>query len=399
MLARVSGSVRSLLGAMLDLVRAGVRRFGGDHRGASEAARRALAFLPAGSRAFCEALGERATAAGRIGDPAEVIAVGSALRAEPSPDAAFAWDRACSRTAVQLFYLGKLREAHALVALFRERTVDARGRADERRRALSPGCLVTAALYDDRLDEHIERLGTAIDVFESLGDWRSSCLYGSALGFAYGLVGEYARAETILRATLAKSERTTIATALRAVALHNLGEIVGHRRGRVGEGIAIETDAIAILRAQSDNRLLAGSLAYRARMWLANGDIESAERDAREATTHATAFPSLAPWLFATLALVLVERGRNDEALELAARAASAPETREVSAATLALAHARALVVAGQFASARAVVRRARAALERRARRIADRKLRAGFLTRVPDHAALLHLAIPARTR
>jgi tetratricopeptide (TPR) repeat protein len=396
MLARVTGSVRSLLGAMLDLVRAGVERFRGDYRSASVAARRALAFLPAGSRAFCEALGERATAAGRIGDPVEVIAVATALRAEPSPDATFAWDRACSRTAVQLFYLGRLREARALVGLFRERTLDVRGRPDERRRARSPGCLVTAALYDDRLDEHIERLGAAIREFESIGDWRSACLYGSALGFAWGLVGEYARAEQILRETLAKSERTTAATALRGIALHNLGEVVAHRRGRLDEGIAIETDAIVILRAQGDNRLLSGSLAYRARMWVEKGDLDAAERDAREAIVHATAFPSIAPWLFATLALVMLERGRKDEALELAARAAAgAPETREVSAATVALAHARALSVTGRVREAATVLRSASRDLEHRARRIADPRLRAGYLGRVPDHAALL---IAART-
>lgn len=393
MLARVTGSVRSLLGALLDLVRAGIERFTGDHRAASAAARRALAFLPTGSKAWCEALGERATAAGRLGDPGEVLAVAGALRAMPSSDATFAWDRACSRTAVQLFYLGKLRAARSVVALFRARTVDARRAPDRRRRALSPGCLVTESLYGGRIDEHLELLADAVRVFDSLGDWRSSCLYGSATGFAYGLVGEYARAEKVLRATLEKSERTSAAAALRVVAQHNLGEILAHRRGRLADAIAIESEAIAALRVQGDKRLLLGSLAYRARMYVAVGDLDAAERDVTEAVKGTDAFPSIASWLFATLALVLLEQGRSEEALTVAKRAAAAGPTREVSPALLAIVTARAFEATGKPAHARRVLQRALREIRASAAKIRDRRLRKGFLERVPDHAELARRA------
>lgn len=388
MLARVGGSVRSLLGALLDLVRAGVERFSGDHRAASAAARRALAFLPTGSKAWCEALGERATAAGRLGDPGEVLAVAGALRAVPSSDATFAWDRACSRTAVQLFYLGKLRAARSVVALFRARTG-----GDRRRRALSPGCLVTESLYGGRIDEHLELLADAVRVFDSLGDWRSSCLYGSATGFAYGLVGEYARAEKVLRATLQKAERTSASAALRVIAQHNLGEILAHRRGRLAEAIAIESEAIAALRVQGDKRLLLGSLAYRARMYVAVGDLDAAEADVTEAVKGGGAFPSIASWLFATLALVVLEQGRSEEALAIAKRAAAAGKAREVSPALLAIVTARALEATGKPARARRVLQRALREIRASAAKIRDRRLRKGFLERVPDHAELARRA------
>ena len=392
-LARASGSVRALLGGLLDVTRAQLLRWQGKHVDASLASRRALAILPSGSIPWCDAVGERATAAGKLGDPSEVLAVASALRVAPSAEARLAWDRACARTAVQLFYQGKKREALALTALFRERTVRSDGTPDERRRGLSPGALVTAALYGGRLDEHVQLLEQSRRAFDSVGDERSAVLYGSAVGFALGQLGDYAAARRVLEKTELRARSSSLPT-LGSLVEHNLGEVLA-RAGNLDLGIDVESSAIEALRAQKDVRFLAGSLAYRARMHLLRGEAAKAEADAREAIALGASNASLAPLLFGTLAGVLLENGRPDEALAAAERACASLTAGPVEAGggLAELGRARALLALGRAREGRAAARRALRALEARAARFVVPRWRRSFLDRVIEHRALRELA------
>ena len=395
-LGRASGSVRALLAGLLDVTRAQLLRWQGNHVEASLASRRALAILPSSSIPWCDAIGERATAAGKLGDPSEVLAVASALRLAPPPEARLAWDRACARTAVQLFYQGKRREALALTALFRERTVRSDGSPDERRRGLSPGALVTAALYAGRLDEHVHLLERSRRAFDSIGDERSAILYGSAVGFALGQLGDYTAAQRVLEKTEARARSGTLPT-LGALVEHNLGEVLA-RAGKLELGIAVESRAIDALRAQKDVRFLAGSLAYRARMHLAWGDAAQAEADAREAIALGATNASLVPLLFGTLADVMLERGRSDEAHAAAERGCGSPSAGgpvEAGEALAELGRARALIALGRPREGRAAARRALRALEARAARFAVPRWQRTFLERVAEHRALRELAEP----
>ena len=395
-LARATGSVRALLAGLLDGTRAQLLRWQGRHVEASLAARRALAILPSASIPWCDAIGERATAAGKLGDPSEVLAVASALRVAPSAEARLAWDRACARTAVQLFYQGKRREALALTALFRARTVRPDGTPDERRRGLSPGALVTAALYAGRLDEHVRLLERSRRAFESIGDERSGILYGSAVGFALGQLGDYAAAERVLARMEARARDGALPT-LGSLVDHNLGEVLA-RAGKTDLGIAVESRAIESLRAQKDARFLAGSLAYRARMHLARGAVAMAEADAREAIALGASNASLVPLLFGTLADVMLERGLPDEAHAAAERACASLSTGgpvEAGEALAQLGLVRALLALGRTREGRAAARRALRALRARAARFTVPRWQRTFLDGVAEHRALRDLVEP----
>ncbi len=389
------GHVRALLVALLDVAHSQLLRWTGDLAGSATAARAALASLPAGSAEWCESLGERATVAGKTADVTELLAIASALRQPPTLEARLAWDRACARTAVQLFYLGRRKEALALVEVFSKETTLADGSPDEVRRGLSPGALVTAALYAGRLDEHLTRLEDAVRAFQRIGDVRSECLYGSAVGFALSQLGAYARAERRLRRTADVARKSGVPVLL-PLTLHNLGEVLSHKKSSLREALDVESRAVDELRAEGETRFLAGSLAYRARIHAKLGDGDAAEHDAREALAVGGSIDGLRALLFGTLADVMLARGRSDDALVAARTARDAVKQGAPAEAGDALAMVslvRALEATGARGEARKRARSAWHDVVRRSKQIADATLRASFLDRVPEHRALRALA------
>jgi tetratricopeptide (TPR) repeat protein len=393
-LPKIRGRTPSLFGGLLHVSRARLGRWRGDVAGAAEAAQRALALLPSGSAAFCDALAERALAAGKLGQKRELVAVAGALKNEPIAEASLSWDRAASRTAVQLFYAGERETADRLVALFLERTVQPDGRPDIRRRGLSPGALVTDALYRGRLEDYLQRLLDATHAFDAVGDDRSACLYGSAVGFALAQLGAYARAERHLWAVRERAATLAI-PALVALADHNLGEVV-RARGRLDDAIAIESRAVDGLRLDQDRRLFAGSLAYRARMYAARGELDAALADARAALAEANGYSSLDALVHGTVAEVELALGHLPRARAAADRAHAAlrPDVpTETGEALAELVFARVAIASGDTRSAREVARRACARIAERAGQIRSSTLRRSFEDRVPEHVALRRIA------
>lgn len=378
-----SAVVPALFSGLVDATRAQIKRWRGRHDEASHLARRALARLPAGSVPWCEAIGERATAAGKLGDQSEVLAVSAALRAsKPPTESPFAWDRACSRTVVQLFFGNEQREARALLRWFVKHTTP-------ERRGFSPGALVTAALFDGRLDDHLDALRDAVTAFSRAGDRRSTVLYGSAVGYAWCMVGEWGRATRALTAALPNATDV----GLPALVQHNLGWAFAHVRHGRDAAIHVESAAIDVFRAQKDRRFLAGSLAYRSQMYLRNGDLDRAEADAREAMEVAGS----SPLVQAAMADALLARGNAGVARDLAVaavRAAEAANPPEAGEALASLVLARSLRALGDAREAKRVARTAWNRIRRRAARIRNTALRASFLEKVPEHRALRSLVL-----
>jgi tetratricopeptide (TPR) repeat protein len=293
---------------------------------------------------------------------------------------------------VQLFYLGRRKEALALVRVFTKETTLPDGSPDDARRGLSPGALVTASLYAGRLDEHLERLEDAVRAFRAIGDVRSECLYGSAIGFALSQLGAYDRAERRLRRTVDIARKSGVPVLL-PLTLHNLGEVLSHDRRTLREALDVESQAVDELRAEGESRFLAGSLAYRARIHVGLGELDAAERDAREALAVGASNDGLRALLFGTLADVMLARGRNDEALASARTAADAVKKDAPAEAGDALAMAtlvRALEATGAHEEARSLARVAWRDIVRRSKRIASPALRASFLRRVPEHRVIM---------
>src|SRR5207245_448862 len=100
----------------------------------------------------------------------------------------------------------------------------------------------------------------ALAAFERAGDRRSACNARMNLGYAYGQVGEYARAEEILRAALVGAERMGLSN-VQAYTLHNLGKVVGHR-GQYDEARDTEARAIANGERHGDAQLLGAARLY-----------------------------------------------------------------------------------------------------------------------------------------
>ncbi|NUO51648.1 MAG: hypothetical protein HOV80_22560 [Polyangiaceae bacterium] len=393
-LPRVRGRTPSLLGGLLQVSRARLGRWRGDHAGAADSAKRALSLLPSGSAAFCDALAERALSSGKLGQKLELSAVASALEAPPASDALLAWDRAAARATVQLFYAGERASAQRLVALFEKRTRLDDGSPDVRRRGLSPGVLVTAALYAGRLEDYLKRLLEAMRAFDAIGDDRGACLYGSAVGFALSQLGAYARAERVLWSVRERAESLGLST-LVAMVDHNLGEVVGHR-GRLDEAIAIETRAVDALRREQDKRLFAGSLAYRARIQLARGDLEAAASDARSAVEAAADHASLDALVHGTAAEVALARADLESARLEAERAYAAlrPDVpTEAGEALAELVFSRVVTASGDARKGRDVARRACTRIRKRASIIDSPALRRSFEHRVFEHVELARIA------
>lgn len=234
----------------------------------------------------------------------------------------------------------------------------------------------------------------ALASYERAGDTRQTCLERGNLGYGLAQVGQLAEAATELRAALEAAGRMGLAV-VAAAAGQNLGLVLG-RLGNLEEARAVETRAALASAAQGDRRQEAGARVYLGTILALAGDLEAAERETRRGVELLTAVaPPLVPFGLATLARVLVSRGRPAEALEAAARAHRLANEAPVEEgeALIQLAYAEALDATGDRQAARAALREAHARLRLRASKISSPARRRTFLDNVPEHSRTLELA------
>jgi tetratricopeptide (TPR) repeat protein len=249
------------------------------------------------------------------------------------------------------------------------------------------------AYYADDLSGAAHEFEATIGAFERASDVRNACLQQTNLGYLYCELGQYESAERIQRSALSAGERMGVEEVVGG-AVHNLGLALLHL-GRLAEARRIATRAAQIYQRQRDPRLECTSRYYVARVALKEGDVASAEREARLAanllsTAHTARSPALA-----ALALALLAQGRTEEA-ESAAREAVqivASSQRFIEGEPFSrLALAEVLHAAGNQNAAQAVIVKATHRLFERAKKVSDQRLRASFLERVPEHARTLEL-------
>src|SRR6185369_2400087 len=149
---------------------------------------------PRGGAAFFRAAADVATAKSRLGDNADLEAIGEALAAaEPAPEAVDHHVIALIRAAAHLMHVG----SEDLVArLF------ARARALSEGRAVGPEAAAwlerTRAIEAIHAGDPAAYLGltaSAAAMFEAAGDLRSACVQRGNIGYAYLELGAYAEAE------------------------------------------------------------------------------------------------------------------------------------------------------------------------------------------------------------
>jgi hypothetical protein len=125
------------------------------------------------------------------------------------------------------------------------------------------------------------------------------------------------------------------------------------------------------------------------------GDLERAEKVAREAIASVTALPPVRPRALAVLARVLVRLGRLEEADAVSAESMRALETTRIEGgdAYPRVVRVEALLALGRREEALDALRVARVALLHAADRIKSADERECFLSRVPENALTLSLA------
>ena len=386
----------------LRLLEAEVNRWLGHHEAAANAANAALRLLPEASAAWFDAAGEAAVSLGRLGHRDSLLAVVGQLGAIESPrPGAGAHFRGLVRAAVPFIYSGEAEVARAILSSV-VGALESVCEFDEQGRASSPDPGAVASLCSARaflelvegdLGAHMQYCEQAVEAFGELGHLGEACDFKVGGGFIWIELGEYARAERMLREGLVEARELGIPH-LMIAANHNLGLVIA-RLGRLEEGCRIEEAAADEFETQGNRRAASSARVYLASILLAMGEIERGVEQARHAVELATDNTPTHARALAILALLHVTRGDANTArpiAEQAYRAIDGLTLLEGGESLVHRSHVEALLACGEQDEAREVACHARARLLDRAGKIGDPRVRASFLSAY-DNEALLELA------
>jgi tetratricopeptide (TPR) repeat protein len=215
-----------------------------------------------------------------------------------------------------------------------------------------------------------------------------------SLASVYTSVGAFERAEQVLRDAIPLAEGCGFDGHDILLSL-NLGRVLG-RLGRMEEARARTTGAARLFEARGDRRMGAAAHVYAADVLRRSGELGTAEEHARAALALAATCPPVRVYALAIGATVLLDAGRAEEALCLAAQGVAllaqiggAEEAEHL----VRIAYARSLLLTGRTGDADRALAEACRHLHAQAATIRDADLRRSFLERVDEHARLLALA------
>ncbi|MBI2394511.1 MAG: protein kinase [Deltaproteobacteria bacterium] len=382
----------------LQLIAAEAERWRGDWIAAETRSFEAFELLPRASTSWCQAAVEAALASARRGNHERLLAIArevdecAPIMARISPQRPVGIV-AIMRLAASLAYYGYFDLADALIrrsecpvaeSALREPAIAARWYQLSAERAVATG----------DLGERRRCSGLAAAKFREAGDLRSACAVSVPVAYYDLMLGDNQRAIDALLHAIADAERMGLGSVV-ASAKHNLGFALA-RIGRIGEGVAVEREALAASAAQGDRSLEGAAHLYLAWIHMRASEYEGAEREAEHALLLVSPIPPLRAYALSMLADSRLRRGAAVEALEIAARAREIVDglgNREDCEAQVLLVHAEALRAAGRDSDARAAILDARARVHVAASRIANDALRASFLAEVPENARIMTLA------
>jgi tetratricopeptide (TPR) repeat protein len=250
------------------------------------------------------------------------------------------------------------------------------------------------ALHNGDPGAYVDGLLLAEEAFAAAGDLRNATNERMNLGFAYAELGDYAKAEEVLRAAHAVAKKMALRTVI-AWADNNLGNVLG-LLGRYDEAMETEQRAIEAGKNQGDPRLEGNSRIYMSAINQRAGSLDAALAEACTAVSLLAAIPSLRALALAAESRAWLSLGRSSEAVTSAKEAMRLLEelgALEEGESLLRLVYAEALHAAGETELAKRSLARARDRLRMRAKRIADARFRESFLTAVPENARTLRLA------
>jgi serine/threonine protein kinase/tetratricopeptide (TPR) repeat protein len=386
------GAAGEMLGA-LRTIEAEARLWRGENSAALGSSVEAMALLPPGQRFWYRAACVRALTLGKMGCRQELVTLACTLNAiVPAFEAIEGHVRATAHVGVQLTFLGDEEIGERFV---RGASSMAGRSSNPRCRAIANQASATVTMLRRR-DAHayLDAMLSAIDEFDAAGDRRGACGARSRAGYAYARLGEYEKAERLLRKALATSRDLGIG-AVSATTMAYLGEVLS-RANVLDEALSLLREAVEAQQAQRSQRMVGGTKADLAWCLLRLDRLAEAETQAREAVAALPTPSSGRPLALAVLARVLLTGGRPQEALDVSQEgvhmaAEVGPDAEGLS--LLRLVHAEALHSCGSRAAARSAIVAARDDVLARAETVRDRHLRSSLLERVWENARILQLA------
>jgi len=354
----------------------------------------ALEMLPPHSAPWYAAASQLALAAGRLNHHERVVALAEALRAaEVAPAEAAAWMRAALATAHMLAFAGGHLDLVDDLLARTEPHLAAVADADP---SLPGHAAVVRAARAGAVGDFaasVDSMSAAAALLARVGHRRRAAVARHDVGSDCMQLGAWERAEQELRAALAEAEQLGM-TRLASVARMNLGLTLA-MRGAASDGERLERESLAALAVHADARLEAGLREYLARILLIAGDAAGAEAEVQRALPLVGDATMQRLHLLGLEAAVLLQERRAADARQVAGEGMNLIERLgEVEGdALVRLCWAEALHATGDAAAAREAIARACDRLHQLAARIHDDRLRASFLTGIPENARTLELA------
>jgi eukaryotic-like serine/threonine-protein kinase len=385
------GARGSLLG-QLRRAQADAHHWLGAFARSKEAGEEALRWLPARTAPWYGAADRVGSAYHRLGEREHLLSLTATLRAHrPLPQAEEEHAIACARISILVMYRGRLDIAASLLD---ELEAMGAGRSSVIVAAKLHAARAWRALFHGDFAMFLRATDESMEQQERLGDLRTACTLRTNTGYAFALLGCYEDAEQRLRDALAAATRMGLKST--APAVMSTFSFVLARLGAFEEAQTMAGAAIAALNAQGDLRLEGVSRIYLATILRCTGDLAAAEAEAGRAIDLLSATPPFQPYALATLADVLLARGRVPDALDRAARAVEqvrALEHVQDGEAFARVVYAEALEASLDHAAARAAIAEAESRLLAQAEKISEPALRQSFLSRVPENARILQLS------
>ncbi|WP_437720727.1 protein kinase domain-containing protein [Sorangium sp. So ce861] len=354
----------------------------------------AIERIERGTTAWFSAITQVALATSKLGQLDEIERWTTlAASAVPTADAQSAKLVCLANGAAMLTLVGRYAEGRALIEAVERAFEDTHTR----------DVAATAQLHDARscyatctgdLVAGADGMEAAIVAFEQAGDRRNAYGARANLGVVYTELGDFERAESMLREAHQEAERMHLHE-LKLSSGANLAQVLAYR-GQLAEGRAFAEAAASASRQAGAVRTELFARCYLAKICVALGDLEAAEDEARAAVARSQSAPTLGVQAYAVLARALLGLGRVDEAVGTATEASSMLEsfgTLEEGESLVRLTVAEALAASGRQHEATAAIAAARAALLARADKLSDPTWRERFLRDVPDNARTLELA------
>jgi tetratricopeptide (TPR) repeat protein len=386
------GASDEALGAMRFL-QAAAHNWRTEYDAALRAGEEAMKKLVPGSAPWFRAAGDVIEAASRLGDIARARAFArEASNVGPAAGAEGEQLVTLCGAAMKLTFAGRLHYANELF-----QQIDQLAR-DPRRlpRAVAARVHELAALrayYSGDPSGNLTGLEAALAAYQDAGDVRKCCQVRGYLGFAHVELGDYRRAEDLLREALPVAERLGL-QGVAANIRENLALALA-RQGRLADAREAGLAAAEAYAASQTRRNEGSAYIYLSIIAYLEGQFESAEKLARKAVEILAVAPPARAGALAQVARSLLAQGRVDdalatarEAMELLGSLGSADEGETL----IRLVYAEALHAVGNHSAARAAILAARDRLHERAEKIGDARWRDSFLHRVPENARTLEL-------